>query len=100
MATPISGLPAVNNMIFPNEHLGSYAQHCFTSQKHTVGVQKCYPYLEPGVNSSTVDAVTTTNYGLDYDFFYRSRFLPYDLGATEVLDFDFFTFLPGVTRKN
>ncbi len=98
MATPITGLPGVNDMQFPNDPLSNYAQHCFNSQKHTAGVPLCYLYLEPGFNAATVDTINSAVYGLDYDFYYRPRTLPYDIGATEVPFFDFFSFLPGVVK--
>ncbi len=98
-ATPISDLPGINDMVILNDPLQSYAQHCFSSQKHTAGIQKCYPYLEPGFNAATVDTVKTSNYGVGYDFRFNPRTLPYDIGATEALFFDFFNFMPSLTKK-
>jgi hypothetical protein len=96
MATPITGIGSINDMVFPNDPLGNYAQYCFDSQKHTSGVELCFPYLVPGPNAATVDVINTTNYGVPYDFLYRPRSLPYDAGATEVPIFNQFTMLPSI----
>lgn len=99
LATPITGIGSTNDKVFPNDSTNNYAQYCFISQKHTGGVNRCFPYLIPGPNAASVDVINTTNYGVPYDFLYRPRSLPYDGGATEVPIFDHYSLLPSVLSK-